>query len=357
MGLIERIKQLFKKDKTKLLPEPQYTQEPSQHDNSWIISNASSNYQPQLTKLDLDITNFLTKYSQSVSQINSYDQINNYKTAYACLCHSGEQITQEQYNYNGAIESNLLSNIESGNQYKATPEGGFYHIQSQNYQMPDFADMARVYINCNSTNISDLAQTILNSNTNPNFYMKFISNDSNTQGPRNEKMVIYCNKNELDYTMNLLNYCKQIRPELFTGSQSLPFLKSEQGLASIGYQPTTNQYMNLQGQTKQIPQSVNAFITNMLQESYMNAAREIARVDSNLSFLFDENNYNNETLYMQNYPYISENYQEYLLSSMKAKLEVLSRYNNIEIDGIPRQNQHSMDNDRQVSQENYYDNR
>lgn len=357
MGLIERIKQIFKRDKTKLLPEPQYTQETNQHDNSWIISNGSGNYQPQLSKIDLDITNFLTKYSQSVAQINSSDQINNYKTAYACLCYSGEQITQEQYNYNGSIENNLLANLKSNNMYTSTEEQGFYHIQSQNYQMPNFEDMTRVYINCDSTNIADLAQTIINSNTNPNFYMKFVSNDSNAQVPRNEKMVIYCNKNELDYTMNLLNYCKQIRPELFTGSQALPFLKNEQGIASIGYQPTTNQYIDLQGQTKQIPQSVNAFITNMLQESYMNAAREIARVDSNLSFLFDENNYNNETLYMQNYPYILENYQEYLLSSMKAKLEVLSRYNNIEIDGITPQNQYSMDNDRQASQENYYDNR
>ena len=157
--------------------------------------------------------------------------------------------------------------------------------------------------------------------------------------------------------MSLLNYCKQIKPELFTGSQALPFLKTSQGLASVGYQPITNQYISLQGQTKQIPQSVNAFITNMLQESYMNAAQEIARVDSNLGFLLDENNYNNETLYMQNYPYISANYQEYLLSSMKAKLEVLSRYNNIEIDGLTPPNQYPMNYDRQNSQENYYDNR
>ena len=58
---------------------------------------------------------------------------------------------------------------------------------------------------------------------------------------------------------------------------------------------------------------------------------------------------------MQNYPYISANYQEYLLSSMKAKLEVLSRYNNIEIDGLTPQNQYSMNYDRQNFQENYYD--
>ena len=103
--------------------------------------------------------------------------------------------------------------------------------------------------------------------------MKFVSNESNAQIPRNEKIVIYCNKNEINYTMDLLHFCNYTKPEPFKDSITLPFHKNEQDIASIAFQPTTNQYRNLQGQTKQIPQSANAFVTNMLQEAYMESVK------------------------------------------------------------------------------------
>ena len=303
-----------------------------------MMGSQSSYYQEPLTKLDLDITHFLNTYSQNVSQVDSYAPINNYRVAYSSLVASNEQITQNQYDYNGYRESELLTNFAINNSYKATEQGGFYHVMSQNYIMPDFKDMARVYINCKSENIADVSKLLAENNSNPNFYMKFTSNLSNAQNPRNEKVVIYCNKNEVNYTLGLVQNCQLTRPDFFENSKSLPFLKNEQNIATVAYQPPSDQYIGLQGQVKQIPQSVNAFITNMLEESYMEAVREIARVDNNLSFLFDSNNYNNETLYVQNYPYISQTNQAYLLSSMKAKLEVLSRNNNIAIDGLQQDN-------------------
>ena len=346
MGLIQILKNLFRKNDIKALPEA--NSENKQTDNSWLISGGYGNTQPQLSKLDVEILDFLNSYSKNVSQINANQPINNYKIAYASLVQSNEVVTQEQYTYNSFRESETLTNYALNNSYQVTPQDGFYHIMSQNYQMPNFEDMTRVYINCKSEYISELAKTITDSNTNPNFYMKFTGNEANAQNPRNEKIVIYCNKNETDYTLGLINYCKNMRPELFQDSKTLPFIKSKQGIASVASQPTTNQYVGLQRQTKQIPQSVNAFITNMLEESYMEAAREIARSDSNLSFLLDPNYYNNETLYVQNYPYISQYYSEYLLNSMKAKLEFLSKNNNIEIDGLQQNCQYYENNNKEM---------
>lgn len=85
----------------------------------------------------------------------------------------------------------------------------------------------------------------------------------------------------------------------------------------------------------------------MLQESYVEAVREIARVDGNLNFLFDQNNYSNETLYVQNFPYVFETNGDYLLKSMKAKLEFLSKNNNIELEGISEEKQFDMDKSQQ----------
>lgn len=351
MGLIQRIKQFFTRNKIQALPENASTSNYS--DNSWILNSSSGNSQKQFSKLDLDIQNFLNKYSQTVASINSDQPINNFKVAYASLVSSNEQITQEQYIHNLNRENELLTNFAFNNMFQVNEQGGFYHIRSQNYKMPNFDEMARVYINCKSENIAELANEISDTNTNPNFYMKFTSNESNAQNPRNEKIVIYCNKNEVDYTINLLQYCKSIKPELFADSKTFPFLKNEQNIASTANQPLTNLYTNLYGQTTQIPQSVNSFITNMLQEAYMEAAREIARADKNLDFLLDPNYYNNETLYVQNYPYISHCYNDYLLNSMKAKLEILSRSNHIEIDGLNPMQQYNKEYTELYKYDNY----
>lgn len=337
MKLIDRIKNFFNRNKVKSLPEPemqniQYSK--NNNDTSWMMGSQSSYYQEPLTKLDLDIMRFLNKYSQNVSQIDSHVPINNYRVAYSSLVASNEQITQNQYDYNRFRESELLTNFAISNSYNAIEQGGFYHVKSPNHVMPEYEDMARVYVNCKSENIAEVAKLLTDNNSNPNFYMKFTSNEANAHNPRNEKVVIYCNKNELNYTLGLVQNCQLARPDFFQDSKSLPFLKNEQNIATVAYQPISDRYVGLQGQVKQIPQSVNAFIANMLEESYMEAVREIARVDRNLNFLFDENNYNNETLYIQNYPYISNTNQAYLLRSMKAKLEVLSRKNNISLEGI-----------------------
>ena len=42
---------------------------------------------------------------------------------------------------------------------------------------------------------------------------------------------------------------------------------------------------------------------------------------------------------MKNYPYINSKYHDYLLQSMEAKIAVLSKNNDMDIEGIPKQYQ------------------
>lgn len=74
-----------------------------------------------------------------------------------------------------------------------------------------------------------------------------------------------------------------------------------------------------------------------LKESYMEAAKEIARADTDLSFLLQDEWINDEYLYMKNYPYINSKYHDYLIQSMEAKMAILAINNNLYIDRIPQQ--------------------
>ena len=252
---------------------------------------------------------------------------------------------------NQAQEKQLLNDLNNNEKYTYQEQGGFYHVQSKDYKIPSDENMVRFYVDCNNGNIAELSQSILSFNQNPNFYLKFPTNESNVRNPRSEKLVIYCDKKEVEYTTKLLQYTSQVRPDLFKESNNkLPFFQKIGGVASIASQPKTSMYQNLYGQTREISQSVNSFITNILEESYMEASREIARSDANLNFLLTQESYYNERLYMNNLPYIKENYHDYLIESMKAKMKVLSIKNDIFIDGIS--NEFGMGQTQLVSEKN-----
>ena len=350
MGLMDRIKQFWQNRKLKQLPEGQfenyYQYYEDNNNNNWLLQ--SGNY-GQATKLDNDIERFLDCYYDRLQQCDLTQPLDNYRKAYTALVGmNGEQVTEEEYYNNKFKENELLNQIVNDNKYTFQINDQFYHIKSQGYEMPNYQDMVRIYVNCSNGKIEELSQAILDYNNNPNFYMKIPSNDSNAQNPRGEKVVIYCRKNEIDYTIDLLKYSKQQRPDLFQNSEkTLPFIENVDNIASIAYQPITDMYIGLNNQTKKIPQSVNSFITSMLEESYMESAREIARADINLNFLLNNDKYYDETAYMLNYPYIKNNYKDYLIGSMKAKMEVLSRKNNIYIDGINYEQQYQKENNTQ----------
>lgn len=356
MNIIEKIRHFWKNKNQKALPEAQMMSNQNtnkKQNRKWILSNTKSE---QTTKLDREIDAFLHSYSEIIENTCENQTMDSYKMAYSALVRmNGKTITQEEYNNNYYQEQLLLNQLYNNNKYTLQTQGtkdrtAFYHVKSCEYQMPPYSDILRIYINCNNANISELSNLILSCNKNPNFYMKFTSNISNATNPRGEKIVIYCDKKDFDYNMRLIQYTKNIRPDLYKESENvLPFLQNVDNTVSVSRQPLTDQFIDLYGNYKRIPQSTNAFLATTLKDSYIVAAREIARCDQNLAFLLQEEYINDEILYMKNYPYIDANYHDYLLKSMEAKMEVLSARNNLYIDGLHQQIAPNNEIDKQTS--------
>lgn len=360
MNIIERIKNFWNNRKQKALPQAQESQMMHNQNmaikpkRAWMLPKEEYN---QPTKLEKEIDDFLHAYSSRIESIDPTYPLDSYQTAYSALVRmKGKPVTTDEYNNNSYKEQALLDQLSINKKYTVSSQGkkdspDFYHIKSSRYRMPKADDMIRVYINCNNGNIAELSNLILGYNTNPNFYMKFTSNNANARGPRGEKIVIYCASDEINYVMQLINHTKSIRPDLYKESENvLPFLQNIDNAVSVAEQPITDQFVDLYGRRKTIDQSANAFLATALKDSYIETAREIARCDPNLAFLLQKEHINDEILYVRNYPYINQNYHDYLLKSTEAKLVALSAKNHLSIDGIDHQM--VQNNDRNQQQRN-----
>ena len=341
MSIIDKIKRFWKKQNIKALPEGnKELNKKGMFKKNWINSGGNNGKE---TKADKYIELFLNSYLNQLKVNEANDKTSCFEMAYTALVTmTGKQVTKDQYFINQKNEDELLSQDSIKSRYtierqklSETGETIFYHIKSIGYTFPEYKDIVRVYLNCSNENIAKLSQVILNFNTNSNFYMKFASNKVNARNPRGEKIVIYCKENELEKIVSTIEYINKVRPDLFEESEKkLPFFQTKGSLVSVSRQPETNEYISLNGGRRKIPQSTNAFLTNILRESYIEAVREISRSDEKISFLLENNNLGNEKLYMQNFPYINYNYHNYLIQSMKAKMGVLAQKNNIYMEEI-----------------------
>lgn len=349
MGIIDRIKNFWKNRKIKALPPPVEEKVDNHKSKAWILNNNSNNPK-QLTKLEYNIDKFLDAYFSMVEQIDLNTPVDMESIAYGALVTmNGMPVTEDELNNNGFFENNLLNKINLEQKYVSAEQGGFYHIRQPNYIAPPNGELVRLYINCKNENTAALTQTLLDNNTNPNFYIKFISNDdmSEKRYSRGEKLVIYCSKEEVQYTLELIEYAKNLRPDLFVGSEeTLPFIQNYNNVASLAMEPENNQFTDLQGRNRIIAKSTNKYIANILKDSFREAVNEIARVDPNIESLASEEYSDNDYWHAKNIKYVKENYHDYLISSMEAKIEWLSKQNNIYIDGIRYQQ-----NDNEKNQE------
>ena len=336
------IKDLFDKifNKPKMLNSGYSTQHSNygKNNRNWILNNyRESSGSP--SQLDVDIQRFLHSY---------YNTVNNSPRAYPSNCYNlgyfslvtmnAKPVTEQESLHNQQAEKSLLSKLRNTKKFKLITQGPnyrpiFYHIQTSDLDSPENKDVRRIYINCNSGHIAELAQALLAYNKNPNFYIKFHANCNNVRNPRGEKIVMYCNKNDINYMIQLLNYIKGKHPIFFQQTpSSLPFLQKLNDFSSISREPLSNIYTCLNGKKIQVAKSTNSFLSILLRDSYNATVNEIARNDPKIA-VFSQGKYN-EILGIKYFPYINRKYHDYLINSMKAKMQVLSRKNDLYIEGL-----------------------
>lgn len=333
MNIIEKVKSIFRRSKIKALPEPKvnYTNDEREEFLEEMY------YKPDPIKYkNAYLENSLEQYFTCCNEI--LDEEKGYisqKVPYRALIRINSLGGDMKVNKHK--EQELYNYLVSTNNYTFQPQMvknkvAFYHIKSQGYVMPEFKDMTRLYINCKNENIAEIAQNLLQLNQNPNFYLKIDAADGYSE--RSEKIVIYVSDKDVNYQIQLVNYLKQIRPDLFVGSEKgNPFMPQIDGIR-YAKQPTSNNFYNLDGTVKQVVNSTNTFIANIINDSYMQAVREIASSDPNLAFLITPENFYDENLYLRNYPYINSYYHDYLMNSMEQKMKYLSQINNTQVVGI-----------------------
>lgn len=337
MNIIEKIKSIFKRSKIKALPEPEtnYSNERKQFLEEMHCETKPNRYENSY--LESSLEQYFACCNEILEEEKGYiSQKVPYRALVRINALDGDRVANKDK------EQELLGSLYHSDNYTVQQqlEGNqiaFYHIQSKGYVMPEYKDMIRLYINCRHENIAEIAQNLLQFNQDPNFYLKIDSADA--EAKRSERIVIYTSDNNVNYQLQLINYLKQIRPDLFVDSEKgNPFMQQIDGVR-YARQPLSGNFYNINGSVKKVAVSTNTFIANIINESYVQTVREIASRDPNLSFLLTQECYYDENLYLRNYSYINAYYHDYLMSSMEQKMAYLSQMNNVPIVGIENKQQ------------------
>ncbi len=338
---------IFNRNKTLMLEEGngEYSQTtPDIKRQDWIIKQ-NENYHHAFTKQDRDILEFLKGYYNEAKARKEIKPEDYSRIAYSALIRMrGKPATRQELQKNEHDEKQLLEKLEKTSKYNVKIQGAgenpsFFRVRSANYKMPEAKNMRRIYINCNNGNIASLADKLLTNNNNPNFYLKFCANEYSKRRSRGEKVVIYCDKSELNHTLRLVEYTREKNPELFKESENtLPFLKKYKEIASFAKEPESKSFIDLKGQRKPCINSANSVLANFLMESYNETFKELARADYRLKPLLSGPY--NEGIPLKYLPFVYNNYKGYLVDSINAKLQALAIRNDFELEGTPVQNRY-----------------
>ena len=339
MNILEKIKQILFKNKQKALPESTIS---SENTRSSFLSNIRHVTTPRRkdTVKNKYLENCISQFFEELKRIPS-ENLSNFGSPlfYQALVRINA-LNGNSYS-NTEHEDKLIDEINNSYNYELlwqhagknnTPV--FYHIRDRFYLSPDPNNMVRMYLNCKNENVAKLASCLLQYNTHPQFYLKACSSEYLAANKRSEKIVVYSTYSQLQYHMSLINHAREEHPELFEGSEKTnPFMPSNNGIA-FAKQPISRNFTLLDGSTIEIGQSSNSFIAQTIQESYIETLRELSYNDSELEFLLDPENINDDSLYAGTYDYVNSHHHAKLINSMEEKMKVLCDLNNIEINGI-----------------------
>lgn len=285
-GIIEKIRGLFNRRKTKLLPEAQKEQNVSSEKerNKSFAEKLHETYKDEqpivypLNTVEGAIQQFLNAYAYETQRQN--DDVYSILTSIGGKVEHGKSNQQE--------ESAFLSELKQNNQINIINQNNaFFHLQTKSWIQKRLPINTRLYINPKKQNLIPMVKEIIKKNGDKPLYLKFESDNQIQQkalqnNGRSEKIVIYANDNEkygnLGTIGKILTTIKAENPELFDGCEYMnPFMKNIPSICSYAIDPATSRYVGLDGRNIEISKSYNTFLAQALEESLDRALADIEK--------------------------------------------------------------------------------
>ena len=260
-----------------------------------------------------------------------------------------EDVNKDLYGYRLDVKSDMEIDENA-------TKNDFYHAINVWKSAEDIK--YRIYLNCEKTNVVELASRFAKELENQDFYFKFGAAENESE--RSEKFVFYLGDEEdLEQKISVINKINRENPELFKNAHSVnPFLKTRNGY--IAYAPEIHEgiYNNLSGERKVIDKSYNTLLSEALQDSLLKAVKEIAMEDFELPIESGVYNFTDIRQLHQSKLldciYYNQNLKMKAIELIKKKLEIISERNpELDIKGIDTKSKKSGKNFTDYTPENY----
>ncbi len=185
-----------------------------------------------------------------------------------------------EYNPNLLLHTQRSKNIYDENGDKLPM---YYHVKKGN----PYGCMWRIYLNCKRENVAVLADELMKElDKDEEYYIKFDSDVAMSKKSRMEKIVIYIpnDDDQLNSKINAVQRVEQKYPQLFEGKKATnPFLQLIGENIMYAYEPTSSYYKDLEGENLDVGvSSYNDLLSYALEDSYVNAIRNVVSKDQNL---------------------------------------------------------------------------
>lgn len=355
-------------NKKKALPEPK--NEIDENNQSILTSTSGKKSFDERIKVDIDIkpNTIESAIDKYILAIMKADIPFNELSTYNVLIRIGalpniddgnsfynqkkfiEDVNKDLYGYRLDVKSDMEMNENA-------TKNDFYHATNDwNKSAEDIK--YRIYLNCEKTNVVELASRFAKELENQDFYFKFGAAENESE--RSEKFVFYLEDEEdLEQKIAVINKVNREKPELFKNAHSVnPFLKNRNGY--IAYAPEIHKgiYNNLIGETKVIDKSYNTLLSEALQDSLLEATKEIAMEDFDMAIESGVYNFTNiRQLYQSKLLdciYYDQSLKSKAIDLIKKKLEIISEKNpELDIKGINTKSKNLGKNIADYTQESY----
>ena len=302
--IIEKIKNLFKENRQKLLEKGQQKNEQDSNNTTNTVSKKSNKL--EYIKVSEPIIQQNINTNKSIEPEYEFgtieDAIDQYLKGIAYNYQNGMDISSyavltslfarsnQDKGQNEQNEKNLIDQIRKMpfKYYLAvqgTEKPVFYHIKSDRQEEYDDKNTIRLYINVKRENIAKLSEELIKAYGDDTFYFKFLADNQLDKRDRTESIVIYEKSENINRTLQLIEKLKQEKPQIFEDSEKMsnPFAKKILDDVVAYAHEVDGKYVDSNGKYRIVPASYNSVLSTALGESYINAAYELIKNNKDIS--------------------------------------------------------------------------